>query len=108
MRRGDLWWADLGPRGGRRPVVSLSRDEAYAMRALVTIAPITARVRNIPVEVAPGPADGLPRPCAVNLDTIITIPKAGLQEYIASLQHAKLAEVDAALRFALGLSEGNG
>lgn len=108
MRRGDLWWADLGPGGGRRPVVLLSRNEAYAIRALVTIAPITTRVRTIPVEVPLGPADGLPRPCAVNLDIISTIPKADLREYIASLQHAKLAEVDAALRFALGLSEGNG
>ena len=37
MRRGEIWWADLGPAAGRRPVVLLSRDEAYAARTLVTI-----------------------------------------------------------------------
>lgn len=73
----------------------------------MTIAPITTRVRTIPVEVALGPADGLPRACAVTPDTISTIPKADLQEYIASLQTGKIAEVEAALRFALALPAGH-
>jgi mRNA interferase MazF len=75
MRRGEVWWADLPPPTGRRPVVLLSRNEAYAVRALVTVAPVTTRIRSIPAEVSLGPEDGLPRDCVANLDTIITIAK---------------------------------
>lgn len=65
MRRGEVWWANLDPPAGRRPALLLSRDDAYAVRLLVTIAPVTTRMRGIPVEVPLGPADGLDRPCAV-------------------------------------------
>lgn len=82
----------------------LSRDEAYAVRELVTIAPVTTRVRGLPVEVALGPADGLPKACAVNLDTITTVPKRCLVARIAELSASKIETVDAALRFALSLS----
>ena len=40
MKRGEVWWAELPPPTGRRPVVLLSRDEAYEVRALVIIAPV--------------------------------------------------------------------
>jgi mRNA interferase MazF len=105
MRRGEVWWADLPPPTGRRPVVLLSRDEAYAVRALVTVAPVTTRIRSIPAEVPLGPEDGLPRDCVVNLDTIITIAKNSLQVRIASLRSEKVQAIDAAIRFALGLEE---
>jgi mRNA interferase MazF len=63
MRRGDIWWADLPAPAGRRPVILLSRHEAYAVRELVTIAPVTTRVRRVPSEVPLGAEDGLPKPC---------------------------------------------
>jgi mRNA interferase MazF len=103
MRRGDVWWADLPPPAGRRPVVLLSRDDAYAVRALVTVAPVTTRVRGIPAEVALGPAEGMPRACAVNLDSITTIPKRVLAARITALDPPALLAVERALRFALGL-----
>jgi mRNA interferase MazF len=90
---------------GRRPVVLLSRNEAYAVRALVIVAPVTIRIRHIPTEVPLGPEDGLPRACVVNLDTIITIAKASLQTRRASLSSEKLRAVHTAIRFALGLEE---
>src|SRR5438552_4410094 len=103
MRRGEVWWADLPAPVGRRPVVLLSRNEAYVVRELVTIAPITTRIRRIPTEVALGKQEGLPRRCVVNLDSITTIPKRTLAARIAPLSPAKLAAVETALRFALGL-----
>ena len=103
MRRGDVWWADLPAPAGRRPVVLLSRDEAYAVRQLVTVAPVTTRVRGIPTEVPLGRGDGLPRSCVANLDTITTIPKRALTERLAPLSPAKLSAVEDSLRFALGL-----
>ena len=105
MRRGEIWWAELTPPAGRRPVLLLSRDEAYAVRELVTVAPVTTRMRHITSEVPLGPEEGLPRPCVVNLDTITTIAKRSLQERLAPLSPEKLKAVEAALHFALGLEE---
>src|SRR5207247_499941 len=50
MRRGEVWWAQLPPPVGRRPVVLVSRDEAYAIRELVTGVPVTTQVRGTPRE----------------------------------------------------------
>ena len=104
MRRGEVWWAELPKPTGRRPVLLLSRDKAYEIRELVTVAPLTTRTRNIPSEVALDKRDGMPKPCVTNLDTITTIPKAALSTRIAALDPAKMAAVDRALRFALGLA----
>ena len=105
MRRGEIWWAKLMLPAGRHPVLLLSRNEAYAVRELVTVAPVTTRVRHILSEVPLGPEDGLPRLCVVNLDTITTIAKRSLQERLVSLSSEKLKAVEAALYFALGLEE---
>ena len=103
MKRGEIWWVELPPPTGRRPVLLLSRNEAYAVRELVTVAPITTRIRHIPSEVNLGPEEGLPQPCVANLDTITTIAKASLRERLTALSSDKLKEVEAALHFALGL-----
>jgi mRNA interferase MazF len=83
--------------------VLLSRNEAYAVRELVIVAPLTSRIRRIPTEVALGRADGLPRRCVANLDSITTVPKAALTQRLTALSAEKLAAVERALRFAVGL-----
>jgi mRNA interferase MazF len=103
MRRGEVWWAELPAPAGRRPVVLLSRNDAYAVRALVTVAPVTTRTRRIPTEVPLGRAEGLPRRCVANLDTITTIPKASLVARLTTLSPGKIVAVERALRFALAL-----
>jgi mRNA interferase MazF len=103
MKRGDVWWAKLPAPVGQRPVVLLSRNAAYAVRASVTVAPVTRTVHGIPVEVSLGPEEGLPESCVVNLDSVLTIPKRTLERPIGSLPPHKVIEVDQALRFALGL-----
>jgi len=105
MRRGEVWWAELPAPAGRRPVLLLSRDEAYLVRELVTVAPLTTRVRQIPSEVPLGPGDGVPKTCVVNLDTITTIPRRTLTERLTALSPIKLAAIDRAVRFSLGLGE---
>ncbi len=105
MRRGEVWWANLSPPRGARPVLLLSRDEAYAVRDLVIMTPVTTRIRGIPTEVPLGPSDGMPRASVANLDVIDTIPKNRLQERITSLGPDKLAAVDTAIHFALALAE---
>jgi mRNA interferase MazF len=103
VRRGEIWWADLEPPAGRRPVVLLSRDEAYSVRSQVTVAPVTTRIRRIPVEVLLGPEDGLPKICVVNLDNIATIAKSSLVHRVAPLRPDKVRQIDVAIHFALGL-----
>jgi mRNA interferase MazF len=103
MQRGEVWWAELPSPIGRRPVVLLSRNEAYAVRNAVTVAEVTSTIRGIPVEVDLGPEDGLPKKCVVNLDTIVTIRKNLLIERIALLRDEKINRIDSAIKFALSL-----
>lgn len=104
MRRGEVRWAAL-PDGTRRPVLLLSRDEAYLVRRMVTVAPVTTRVRGIRVEVELGPTEGLPQRCVVNLDRVITLPRETVGDLLVKLPQEKLAQVGRALRFALALDE---
>ena len=103
MRRGEVWWADLPQPTGRRPVVLLSRDAAYRVRTSVTVGVITRTARAIPVEVPLGSEDGMPQQCVVNLDDILTIPKARLAERITTLSPQKMTAVARAIIFALDL-----
>ena len=104
MKRGEIWWAELEAPACRRPVLLLSRDEAYIVRELVIVAPVTTRIRNIPSEVALNIEDGLPKECVVNLDTIVTIAKACLDERITILSPGKIKAVESAIHFVFGLT----
>ena len=103
MHRGELWWANLPNPAGRRPVLLLSREEAYAIREFVIIAPVTTRIRGIRTEVPLDKRDGVPKRCVVNVDILTTVSKKSLTAPIAALSESKLAAVEEALRFALGL-----
>jgi mRNA interferase MazF len=103
MKRGEIWWAELEPPAGRRPVVLLSRDDAYSVRSLVVIAPVTTRIRSIPSEVFLGTADGMPQDCVANLDTITTIPRDCLKSRLSILNAKKMKELEEAIHFALGM-----
>ena len=100
MKRGEIWWANLDK---KRPVLLLSRDEAYEHRALITIAPLTTKIRGFSVEVRVGKQERLPKPCVINLDTLATVPKMSLSERISTLSGHKISKVNDALRFALAL-----
>ena len=103
MHKGEIWWANLPSPIGNRPVVLLSRNEAYSVRNAVTVAEITSTIRHIPVEVNLGTEDGLPKKCVINLDTIITVRKELLIEKITDLVPEKINQVEEAIRFALDL-----
>jgi mRNA interferase MazF len=101
VKRGEVWWAQLPPPIGRRPVLLLSRDRAYAVRNSITVAFLTTTVRNIPVEVKLSLADGVPKECVVNLDVLNTIPKSALIQQICKLSPTKMADVAVDVRFAI-------
>ena len=103
LKRGEVWWAKLDK---RRPVVLVSRNEAYDVRSLVIAAPTTTTIRGYAVEVKLGRREGLVRDCVVNCDWLVTIPKEDLLERAGVLSGPKLRQLDDALRFALGLEDG--
>lgn len=100
MRRGEIWWTKLDK---RRPVVLVSRQEAYAVRALVIVAAVSTTIRGYAVEIKVGRKEGLPRTCVVNCDWLVTVPKVDLLERAGALTAPKLQLLDRALAFALGL-----
>ncbi len=102
MHRGEVWWADAGP-GRVRPVVLVSRESAYETRQLLLIAPVTTRIRGIPAELRLHGDEGLDRSSVANCDVIAPISKRMLLRRAGALVPARVAELDAALKFALGL-----
>ena len=86
-------------------MVLLASEKAYAVRELVTIAPVRTRVRGIAAEVPLGPDDGLPRPCVVNLYSLATVPKQLLAERLAVLSPARVRAIHPPSVFALRLDD---
>jgi mRNA interferase MazF len=102
VARNEVYWADLGPPAGRRPVVVLTRDAACEVLAAVTCAPITRTSRGIRSEVPVGPPDGLPEASVINCDNILTVPKLDLDPD-GRLDEVTRATLDRVMRFALDI-----
>jgi mRNA interferase MazF len=102
-RQGEVWWANLPPPIGRRPVLILTRSDAIPRLSNVTIAPLTRTIRNIPTEVILSPEDGVPTLCAISLDNIVTVRKTSLDTRIVALDVSILHEVFEALRIAFAM-----
>lgn len=102
MRRGEVRWYQFARPDKRRPVVILTRDSILEYLGETTIAPITRTVRGIPSEVALDVDDGLPEPCAVNLDHIQTVARGRVGGLITTLTPSRMTEIREALLFALG------
>ena len=82
----------------------LTRDAAIAVLTAITCAPITRTIRGIRSEVRIGSDQGLPQPCAISCDNIITVPIDDLDPNpIGTLDEVKRAELDRALRYALDI-----
>ena len=103
LKRAEIWWARLPPPDKTRPVVLVSREQAYALRDLLTVAKVTTRRRGLRSEVALGPSEGLPRECVANSDDLLTIRRRQLIERIGAIPEGRVAELDSALAFSLGL-----
>jgi mRNA interferase MazF len=103
VERGEVWWAELPEPLGRRPVVLVSRPEAYQVRRSVAVVEVTTVTRGLATEVKLGRRDGVPRPCVANADGIHTIPLRRLMERVCKLKSERVEQIDNALRFALAL-----
>ena len=96
-RRGEVWWCEP-PDIGRRPVVVLSRDVAIPHLGRALVAPCTTTIRGLPSEVALDPGDDpIPRPSAVNLDSVESVSLGVLVERLGTLSGIRMQQVCAAL-----------
>ncbi len=103
MKQGQVRWYTFRAPDKRRPVLVLTRDSALSFLNSVTVAPITTTVRDIPSEVYLTQEDGLFTECAVNMDNLQTVPKDRVGPLITSLSATRMADVNRAVAFALGL-----
>ena len=102
--RGEVWWCELSD-VGRRPVVVLSRDMAIPRLRRAVIAPCTTNIRGLSSEVVLNPQDDpVPRPSAVNLDSVESVSVSVLVERLGRLSDARMREVCSALGVAVGCS----
>lgn len=104
MRRGEVWWAELPPPVGDRPVVILTRDAVVQSIGALVVALVTRTVRDIPTEVILGRRQGLPGPCVANLDNILTVPRHHLVRLMGACDATKVKELNQAIRVALDVS----
>ena len=99
--RGEVWWCELADIG-RRPVVVLSRDPAIPRLRRALVAPCTTTVRGLPSEVVLDPGeDPVPRPSAVNLDSVESVSVGVLVERLGRLSDGRMREVCTALAVAV-------
>jgi mRNA interferase MazF len=90
---------------GRRPVLLLSREDAYSYLNKFVVAEITTTIRNVPVEVPLGRPEGLPRACVANCDNLRTVARRTLSKRVAKLPARRYAEVKRAVGYAFGWNE---
>ncbi len=82
----------------------LTRDAAIEVLAAVTCAPITRTIRGIRSEVEVGPDEGLPEPCVISCDNLLTVPIARLdEERVGRIDEVGRSRLDQALRYAIDI-----
>ena len=81
----------------------LTRDSVIEYLGEITVAPITATIRDIPTEVILSKQDGMPKDCAVNCDHLQTVAKAKIGPAITTLPPDKMEQVRQAVAFALDM-----
>lgn len=112
MKRGEVWWADLGEPVGsgpgyRHPVVVISTDTFNDSR--ISTAIVAVITSNLRLAVAPGNVrvaareTGLRKDSVVNVSQVLTVDKGALMERIGHLPGDRLAEIEAGLRDVMGL-----
>lgn len=103
MRRGEIRWYTFKRPDKRRPVLILTRDSVLEYLGEVTVAPVMSTIRDIPSEVLLSRDEGMSRDCAINCDHIQTVSKARVGPVVTRVSSSKMAQVTAAIRFALDL-----
>ena len=105
MRQFEIWWANLPAPLCQRPVLLLSRDDAYDYLNKFIVAEITTTIRSIPVEVILGQREGLTKRCVANCDNLRTIARSVIGKRIGGLHPSRHVDVKRAVGYALAWEE---
>lgn len=113
MRRGEVWWADLGPyrpleQTGPRPVIVWQSDALTRVLQSVVVIPLTTnmdRANLAGTAIVAALPKGLPEDSVALAFQIRAIPKTALHSRIRALTEAELAELELATDEALGRIE---
>lgn len=113
MRRGEIWWAELGPyrdqeQTGRRPVVVWQSDSLTARLQSVLVVPLTTnldRARLAGTALISAADTGLPSDSVALAFQMRAVPRASLKTRVRALSPAELAELELATDEALGRVE---
>jgi mRNA interferase MazF len=113
MRRGEIWWADLGgPRGSqpsfRRPVLVVQDDLLTLSKFdTVMVVPLTTNLRrglaigNVQLETG---ETGLHAASVALVCQVMSIDRTFFSDRVGALPKRRMHKIDAGLRLALGLS----
>lgn len=111
VRRGEVYWADLGKRRGseqegKRPVLIIQNDIGNKYSPTTIVATLTRKLEkkteNLRVSVSPV-TSGLPGESMVLTEQLVTISKERLGERIGKLSDDEMRKVDVALHRSLAL-----
>ena len=101
-RRGEIWLAELDK---RRPVVVLTRDPLGRLLHSVIVGPVTSTVRGLSTEVRLSEAEGVRKPCVVNLDHLQLVSRVKLVRRVGRASPGTLRAICAATAEAIGCPE---
>jgi mRNA interferase MazF len=88
-----------------RVFVIVSRQVLIESRfSTVICAPVFTAGEGISTQVAVGPDEGLKHPSWIMCDSLVTLKKTDLTQYVGSLPRNKIVELNAALKMALDLA----
>ena len=106
MKRGELYrvYKPGGDPKQYRTFVVVSRQVLIDSRfSTVICAPIFSRGEGLSTQVSVGPDEGLKHTSWIMCDNLVSLRKADLTQFVGSLASSRLAELDGALKMALGL-----
>ena len=113
MKRGEIWWADLGSyrlreQTGRRPVVIWQSDTLSRILQSILVIPLTTNLERANLAgtalIAASPGE-LPEDSVALAFQLRAIPASALQSKIRNLTEDELAELELATDEALGRVE---
>ena len=112
MRRGQIWWTDVGGPSGsepgyRRPAIIVSanklNDTAISTVIVAFLTTSQRRGRDLGVIRIGARGTGLPKDSFVNLTQIYTLDRRVLHSRIGRVPDSAMADIDRGLRFVLTL-----
>ena len=113
MKRGEIWWADLGPyrfreRTGRRPVVIWQSNVLTEVLQSVLVVPLTTNLERAHLAgtaLVSGSQTELPEDSVALAFQLRAIPKSALRAKIRELTEDEISELELATDEAIGRVE---